>query len=215
MRHAVILAGGSGDRFWPLSQKDHPKQFLPLAGEHSLLRDTFLRLRAVIPPERIWVVTAQAQARKVARELPELSRGNILGEPVQRNTAPALYLAALAVLRKDPDPTLLILPADAWVPKAKAYQKACRDAMNLAKSGGQLVLVGVQPTRVETGYGHIEPGAVLGTGPGKSVRRFIEKPSLPVAKRLVSGAGATCGIAGSLPGRPKPFAPPLRTICPD
>jgi len=196
MRHAVILAGGSGERFWPLSRKDRPKQFLPLAGGVSLLRATFQRLAPVIPPERIWVVTAEAMGRRVSRELPELSRANILQEPTPRNTAPALYLAALAVLRKDPDPTLLNVPADAWVPKVKEYRKALRDAMTLARSGGQLVLVGIHPTRAETGYGYIEPGKVLGRGPGRKVRRFVEKPSTPVAARLVAGGRHlwNCGI---------------------
>jgi len=196
MRHAVILAGGGGERFWPLSRKDRPKQLLALAGDRSLLRATFERIRAVVPAERIWVVTGRVLAARVRRALPELESRHILREPVGRNTAPALYLATLAISRKDPDGVQVVVPADAWVPRERPYHQALRAAFRVAERRGRLVLVGVRPTRVETGYGYIEPGKLLGDGPGREVRRFVEKPSTVRARRLVASGRHlwNCGI---------------------
>jgi mannose-1-phosphate guanylyltransferase len=195
MQHAVILAGGSGVRFWPLSRRNRPKQFLPLGGSVSLLRATFERLLPMIPAERIWIVTARSQVRAVAKELPEVARPRILGEPRARNTAPAIAWAVQEVLRVDSGANLLIVPADAWVPSPGRYRAAVRRALALSASEDRLVLVGVRPTRDETGYGYIEPGAKLGRGPGREVRRFVEKPSVARARRFVrEGYLWNCGI---------------------
>jgi mannose-1-phosphate guanylyltransferase len=196
MRHAIILAGGSGERFWPLSRPDRPKQFLPLAGNLSLIRATFERLRPVVGPDRVWVVTSAEHARRVSRELPEVVGARILREPRRRNTAPALHLAALAIARRDPQASLLVVPADAWAPRVAPYRRALRSALAVAEREDHLVLIGVRPTRVETGYGHIEPGDRLGRGPARSVRRFVEKPSVARARRFVSGGKHlwNCGI---------------------
>lgn len=195
MQHAVILAGGSGVRFWPLSRPHRPKQFLPLGGSVSLLRATFLRLKPLIPAERTWVVTSRLHARAVARELPELPRGRILAEPLARNTAAAIQWAALEVGKTDPEANLLVVPADAWVPAAAAYRSTLRKALRLAAKEDRLVLVGVRPTRPEAGYGYIEPGDRLGRGPGRVVRRFVEKPSASRARQFVSrGYLWNCGI---------------------
>ena len=196
MRHAVILAGGSGQRFWPVSREDRPKQFLPLAGETSLLRATFERIVPVIPAERIWVVTLQRHASRVRRELPELNPRRVLGEPRARNTGPALYLASLAIGNADPDASMMVVPADAWVPRVTPYRRAMRSALRLAEKDPRLILVGVRPTRVETGYGYIEPGQQLNGGPAKTVKRFVEKPSPARAKKFVSGRRHlwNCGI---------------------
>ncbi len=196
MRHAVILAGGSGVRFWPLSRRRRPKQFLPLAGEISLLRATFERLLPVVPAERVWVVTGARLVAMVRRELPELSRGHVLVEPSARNTAPAIHLAALRAAAEDPDAVLLVVPADAWVPRAAPYRRALSAALRAAEAGDRLVLVGVEPTRAETGYGYIEPGDSLGRGGLRAVRRFVEKPSAPRARRFLAGGRHlwNCGI---------------------
>jgi len=220
MRHAVILAGGSGVRFWPLSRRRRPKQFLPLGGSVSLLRATFERLVPLIPAERMWVVTSRVHARAVAKELPELSRTRILAEPRPRNTAAAIAWATLEVEKEDPGANLLVLPADAWVPSPAAYRTALGRALTLSESADRLVLVGVRPTRVETGYGYIEPGSRLGKGPARSVQRFVEKPSPARARRFVAeGYLWNCGIfawrtnvfqeavRASLPRLARAFAP--------
>jgi mannose-1-phosphate guanylyltransferase len=196
MRHAVILAGGSGERFWPLSRADRPKQFLPLAGTSSLLRATFERIRAVVPAERVWIVTSDRHARRVRKEIPEVPARQVLREPMGRNTAPALYLAALAISRVDPGASMLSVPADAWVPRKGPYQKSLREALKLGEAEDRLVLVGVSPTRAETGYGYIEPGPALSQGIGRAVKRFVEKPSLTRARRFVAGKRHlwNCGI---------------------
>jgi mannose-1-phosphate guanylyltransferase len=187
MNHAVILAGGIGERFWPLSRVDRPKQFLPLGGDRSLLRATFERLRPLVPPDRIWVVTSASQSRLVRRELPELAPGRILREPRGRNTAPAVYWGTLAARAHDPDATVAVVPSDAWVPRAAPYRRAVARALAAAREEDRLVLIGIRPTRVETGYGYIEPGALLGRKGLREVRRFVEKPSAVRARRFVAG----------------------------
>ena len=186
MRHAVILAGGSGERFWPLSRDDRPKPFLSFFGDTSLLRATFLRIRPVVPASRIWVVTGAAHAARVRRELPEIPGAHVLGEPEGRNTGPAIAWAALRIRAEDPEAVLLVLPADAWVPRATPFRTAARTVLDLAEADDRLFLVGVKPTRPETGYGYIEPGAPLGRGPARAVRRFFEKPSPARARRFLA-----------------------------
>ena len=185
MRHAVILAGGSGERFWPLSRDDRPKPFLAFFNDTSLLRATFLRVRAIVPPERMWVVTALALVDRVHTELPELPKDHLLGEPMGKNTAPAIALAAGRIASSDPEAVLLVLPADAWVPRPAPFQRAARTVLNLAEAEDRLYLVGVAPTRPETGYGWIEPGQLLEGGPARAVRRFVEKPSPVKARRFL------------------------------
>jgi mannose-1-phosphate guanylyltransferase len=185
MRHAVILAGGSGERFWPLSRDDRPKPFLAFFNDTTLIRATFERARALIPPERMWVVTAAAHVARVRKELPELPSDQVLGEPAGKNTAPAIVLAALRIQSRDPDGALLVLPADAWVPRPAPFQRAARTALGLAEGEDRLYLVGVTPDRPETGYGWIEPGKLLNRGPARAVRRFVEKPSRTRARRFL------------------------------
>jgi mannose-1-phosphate guanylyltransferase len=196
MRHAVILAGGRGERFWPVSREDRPKQFLPLAGGRTLLRATFERLHPLFPVERIWVVTAAAHARMVSRELPELPPRRILKEPKGRNTAAALALAAVALRRDDPRAVQIAVPADAWIPQARPYRAALAKALRAAEADDRLVLVGVRASRPETGYGYIRPGRRLPGSDARAVEAFIEKPSPVRARRLVATRRVlwTCGI---------------------
>src|SRR6185503_9418929 len=133
MRHAVILAGGSGERFWPLSRDDRPKPFLAFFGETSLLRATFLRVRSIVPSDRVWVVTATAHVERVQRELPEMPADHVLGEPVGKNTAPAITLAACRIHAQDPDAVLLVLPADAWVPRPAPFVRVAKTVLGLAE----------------------------------------------------------------------------------
>jgi len=132
----------------------------------------------------------------VRKEIPEVPARQVLREPRGRNTAPALYLAALAISRVDPAASMLSVPADAWVPRKGPYQKSLREALKLGEADDRLILVGVRPSRVETGYGYIEPGAALPGGNGKIVKRFVEKPSLSRARRFVAGKRHlwNCGI---------------------
>ena len=160
-----------------------------------MLRATYERVLPLAAPDRVWVVTAAAHARRVRRELPEIPPGNVLREPAARNTGPAVTLASRVILARDPEATLAVVPADSWVPQAGPYRSALRSALAAAERHRQLVLVGVRPTRPETGYGYIEPGAPLSPGKARAVKRFVEKPVLARARSyLKRGFLWNCGI---------------------
>lgn len=193
--YAVIMAGGSGKRFWPASRKARPKQLLPLApgDDRTLLRATLDRIASLVPSERVLVVTSEALAEATAAELSDLPRENILAEPMGRNTAPCIGWAAAHVARKDPDGTLLVLPADHHIGKEKAYLDVLRAGIEAAQSKA-LVTVGLKPTRPETGYGYLEVGEEKSAGVF-SARRFVEKPNRQRAEQLLaSGALWNSGI---------------------
>lgn len=194
--HAVILAGGRGVRFWPLSRATRPKQLLSPLGGPSLLRQTFERLRGAVSPDRTWVVTGASLQDAVGRELPELPPARIIAEPVQRNTAPAAGLAAALILREDPDAVMGVFPADHHLRDAGAYSRLLARALEAA-AGDHLIVLGIQPTSPETGYGYIEFPA--GTHPGSAqpvpVKRFREKPDLETAKGFVA-SGRFCWNSG-------------------
>lgn len=185
--HAVILAGGRGVRFWPLSRAARPKQLLSPLGGPSLLRRTFERLRSTVPPERTWVVTGAPLHDAVARELPELPPARIIAEPVQRNTAAAAGLAAALALREDPEAVMGVFPADHHLRDEEAYRELLGRALE-ATSENSLIVLGIQPTSPETGYGYIEFPA--GTEPGSArpvpVVQFREKPDGETAKAFVA-----------------------------
>jgi mannose-1-phosphate guanylyltransferase/mannose-6-phosphate isomerase len=198
MLHAVILAGGGGTRLWPLSRANYPKQFLKLLGEHTLLQQTILRVNELIPSQRVWVVTGLDQSptvRSQLRALPGLSDAQMVGEPLPRNTAAAIGLAAIHLQRIDPEAVMAVLPADHWITRPGEFVALLRHAANVAEAG-MLVTLGVVPTHPETGYGYIQRGERLD---GKlqqagyinvyRVERFVEKPPLLEAQRyLNSGA---------------------------
>ena len=179
MLHAVIMAGGSGTRFWPASRRARPKQLLALATDTPLLRSTFERLTPLVPPERIWVVTSAATDDATRRMLPELPDGNILAEPVGRNTAACAGLAAHAVLRVDPEAVCAILPADHLIGEEARFRSALEAGANLVAREGGLLTFGIRPTRPETGYGYLELGPEY-TREGEWVvfelQAFVEKP---------------------------------------
>ncbi len=173
----MILAGGRGERFWPLSRAAHPKQLLSLAGRHSLLRQTVSRVRPVVPPERMFVITSRGIEGRVRSELSGLTGVNVVGEPFSRNTAPALALASVLILRRSPDAVCAVLPSDHVVGQKARFLRNLRQAARAAGHGG-LVVFGVKPTRAETGYGYIHVGGrepAMGPGTFK-VKRFVEKP---------------------------------------
>lgn len=178
--YAVIMAGGVGSRFWPLSRVDRPKQFLRILGDVPLLKETIDRLDGEIPPERILILTNALQVERSRELLPELPAGNIIGEPVGRNTAACLALAALILRRRDPGASMIVLPADHYIGDREEFLCTLHRAEEAAR-GGHLVTLGMAPDRPETGYGYIqheteplEPGL-------HAVRTFAEKPDLNTA----------------------------------
>ena len=187
MRWAVVLAGGSGTRFWPLSTPENPKQLLPLAGSTSTAEEAIERLAGLIPRDRILVVTGTALAGQIQQRL-GLPAANILVEPRAASTAPALIWATSEAQRRDPDAEVLSLHADWAVGDAAAFRRSADSALTTARQYECLVTVGVVPSRPETGYGYIVPGAPLGDG-ARMVARFSEKPDAATALDLMA-AGA-------------------------
>lgn len=180
----VIMAGGSGTRFWPLSRKARPKQFLALATQKTMIEETLARLSGLAPISDSFVVCGQLHAAPAARLLKGLPKANVLVEPEARNTAPAIALACAHVARKNPRGVLVVMPSDQHIAKPKAFQAALRSAIDVAVAG-HIVTLGIQPTRPETGYGYIRVGEPL-TGPAKKVAAFVEKPDLEKAKGYLS-----------------------------
>ena len=188
MLHAIIMAGGSGTRFWPASRRGRPKQFLTLASDTPLLRVTYERLEGLVPPDRVRVVTTAATADVTREILPELPADNVLAEPVGRNTAACTGLAAHAVLFGDPEATCVVLPADHLIGEEDRFRSAMAAGARLVDREGGLLTFGVQPTRAETGYGYLELGpehARDGEWTIHTLQRFIEKPDADRAQRYV------------------------------
>ncbi len=179
---AVILAGGSGSRFWPLSTPERPKQLLPLAGDRPLLAQAVHRLHGLVPPERVLILTGPYLVDKIAAAAPEVPATQILAEPRAASTAPALTWAAHRILAQDPDAQMLSLHADWAVGDDAAFRATAKRALDVARERDVLVTVGVKPTRNETGYGYIVPGRRLGRA--RAVQRFVEKPSPARARQL-------------------------------
>jgi mannose-1-phosphate guanylyltransferase len=187
MRWAVVLAGGSGTRFWPLSTPQNPKQLLPLTGSTSTAEESIDRLAGLVPKERILVVTGAALAEPLRQRL-SLPAPNILVEPRAASTAPALIWATAEAQRRDPDAEVLSLHADWAIGDGAAFRRTADIALTTARRYERLVTVGVVPSRPETGYGYIVPGAPLGDG-ARMVARFSEKPDAATALDLMA-AGA-------------------------
>ena len=187
MDHAVVLAGGSGTRFWPESRSCRSKQFLDLTGGGPMIRETLDRLRPVVPPERLWIVAGRKDAPHLSPGALGIPKGNILLEPEGRNTAPAVALAAAVIAKADPDAVILATPADHAIADVRAFHAVIRKGLKLARETGRFVTLGIPPTHPSTGYGYIERGAPF---PGKvkgafQVARFAEKPDLATAKRFL------------------------------
>ena len=186
---AVLLAGGRGTRFWPRSRTRTPKQLLNITGAETMLRETAARLEPLIPPRDLWVVTNVEQAPAVRRELPGVPGSHVLAEPVGRNTAAAIGLAAIHLAHERVDAVMAVLPSDHHIVEAKRYRALVSAAIELARTPGNLVVLGIPPTRPDTGFGYIESMKVaarpLGV-PAFAVKRFAEKPALPLARKYVA-----------------------------
>jgi mannose-1-phosphate guanylyltransferase len=187
--YAVILAGGSGTRFWPLSRRHRPKQLLKLLGKDTLLEATVARLRGLIPAERTYIFTSQQVRRQIVRLLPQIAPSRIVAEPAARNTAPTLGLAAQEILRHDPAGVMVVLPSDHIITKPARFRRALKAACRWASVDGRSVVLGLKPTRPETGYGYVRRGPLRSRMGGQSVyevKKFTEKPGLPLARRYVA-----------------------------
>lgn len=187
MLHLVIMAGGSGTRFWPESRRARPKQFLKLAGERTLLQQAADRCRPLFSAEQMHVVTNAAHADETRRQLPELLPEHVLLEPCGRNTAPCIGLAALHVQRIDPDASLLVTPADHLIRPDFEFRETVERAVGLIQRHEQAsVLMGIPPTRPATGYGYIERGEPIEGEGAFRVKAFREKPDAELAREYVA-----------------------------
>ena len=217
----VILSGGAGTRLWPMSRKHFPKQFLPLAGQRTMLQETAMRVDAAQRFTAPLVVCNEEHRFLVAEQIrsAELDLQAILLEPVGRNTAPAIAAAALHLLADDPDALMLVLPSDHVVQNVKAFRCAATIAGEAADAG-HLVTFGIKPGGPETGFGYIEAGApVDGDDTVRAVRAFVEKPDRPTAERYVAGgnhfwnSGMFVFRADALIGELERLAPDIVKAC--
>jgi mannose-1-phosphate guanylyltransferase len=219
--HAVILAGGRGTRFWPRSRTRTPKQLLNIVGDATMLQQTVERLRPAFAPSQIWIVTNEEQAPAVRRQVPIVPYANILTEPRGRNTAAAIGLAAMHILktatRQDGDALMAVLPADHYIGQPARYLRIVRAALELAERGENLVVLGILPTRPETGYGYVQRGARgarVGGCAAYPVRRFTEKPGLARARQYVA-SGRYFWNAGMFFWRASSFLKNLKSYLPN
>jgi mannose-1-phosphate guanylyltransferase len=182
----VILAGGSGTRFWPRSRRARAKQVLALDGERSMIQQTVERLKPLAGLDHTWVITNEYLAAEIADQLNGVPEGQIVQEPVGRNTAPACGLAAFLIERQNPDAVLGIFPSDHVIADEPRFLKALQKGIACAADGDNMVVLGIEPTRPETGYGYIETGDYTRDDTALHVRRFIEKPNLNRAEEFVA-----------------------------
>ncbi len=212
--YALILAGGRGTRFWPRSRKSSAKQVLSFSGERTLIQQTVDRLRPLLPPERIWIITNDLLRETIIKQLPDVPRAQIIAEPVQRNTAPAIALVTEILLRQDPNAVMGVFPADHVIEKPARYLRLVRPAFDAARSG-KICVLGIQPRWPETGYGYIEfPfGVTAGSSDVLKISRFAEKPNLETAKEFVA-AGTYYWNAGMFFWRASVFMDEMRTHMP-
>jgi mannose-1-phosphate guanylyltransferase len=213
---AVLLAGGRGTRFWPRSRMRTPKQILNIVGTKTMLGETADRLAPLVAQRDIWVVTNVEQSAAVRSQLPKAPAAQIIAEPIGRNTAAAIGLAAVHLTHKHGDALMAVLPSDAHVQDAVGYRKLVRAALEQAREPGRMIVLGIEPTRPETGYGYIESGAAAGWPngtPAYEVCRFTEKPELDVAKKYVA-SGKYFWNAGMFFWRASTFLDSLKKFLP-
>ncbi len=183
--YPVILAGGRGTRFWPLSRKKRAKQLLALDGKQTMIQQTVARLLPLAAAKKFWVITNEDLRPAIAKQLPKLPRPQLLAEPVGRNTAPAIGLAAFLLLRENPDAVIGMFPSDHVIADEKRFRETLERGIGIAASGENIVVLGIRPNRPETGYGYIEAGGSFHDD-ALRVRRFTEKPDAAKAAEFVS-----------------------------
>src|SRR5579864_6440283 len=183
--YPVILAGGRGTRFWPLSRKKRAKQLLALDGKQTMIQQTVARLLPLAPAKKFWIVTNEDLHPAIGKQLPKIPKAQLLAEPVGRNTAPAIGLTAFLLLREDPSAVIGMFPSDHVIADEKRYGETLERGIEIAAAGPNIIVLGVRPNRAETGYGYIEAGSLF-QGEALHVRRFTEKPNAERAAEFVA-----------------------------
>jgi mannose-1-phosphate guanylyltransferase len=193
-RFVIIMAGGRGERFWPLSREKMPKQLLALLGKKSFLQEAVERVLPLVPAKNIFIITNTAQVAEVRKQLPKLPKDNVVAEPMGRDTCAAVTLGAALVGARSTTGVMAVLPADHVIPDAKKFQQVLSDAFDVAAQGQAIVTIGIKPTEPATGYGYIQTGNELPTPPGAKktktifykAERFVEKPNFETALEYVN-----------------------------
>lgn len=193
-RFVIIMAGGRGERFWPLSRERMPKQLLTLFGKRSFLQQAVDRVLPLVPMKNIFIITNEAQAVEVRRQLPKLPRENVVAEPVGRDTCAAVTLGAALAGARSTTGVMAVLPADHVIPEEKKFQQVLSDAFDVAAQGQAIVTIGIKPTEPATGYGYIHTGNELPAPAGAKktkttffkAERFVEKPDFGTAQEYVN-----------------------------
>lgn len=187
--HVVIMAGGIGSRFWPMSSKERPKQFIDVLGcGRTLIQLTADRFKAICPPENIWVVTSKQYAGMVAEQLPEIPIGNILQEPCRRNTAPCIAYVSWKIKERNPKANVVVTPSDHVVMNVEEFKRVIESSLKFVNDSDAILTLGMKPTRPETGYGYIEAVLDTPTPANKEIFRvdsFKEKPDVETAGRYI------------------------------
>ena len=216
-RYVVIMAGGRGERFWPQSRLCRPKHLLPIVGDAPMLVQTVERLKGLVPPENIFVVTNREQREAVLESCPDLPAEHVVGEPVGRDTAAAVGLSALLVKRENPSAAFAMLPADHVITNAEGFRSVLGAAFDAASAEDLLVTIGIRPDEPATGYGYLHRGEVRGERKGRTiydVRRFVEKPDLRTAERYLA-SGDYLWNAGMFVWRPETILRAIEVHAPD
>ena len=188
-RFVIIMAGGRGERFWPVSREKTPKQLIKLLGDRSFLQQAVDRVLPLVPIKNVLIITNEAQAPEVRRQLPKLPRENVIAEPIGRDTCAAVTLGAAIVGARSTTGVMAVLPADHVIPEEKPFQQVLSDAFDLASRGRVIITIGIKPTEPATGYGYIHTGPELPTLPGAKkykttffkAEKFVEKPNFDTA----------------------------------
>jgi len=183
--YPVILAGGRGTRFWPLSRKKCAKQLLALDGKQTMIQQTVARLLPLATAKKFWIITNEDLRPAILKQLSKLPKAQVLAEPIGRNTAPAIGLAAFLLLRENPDAVIGLFPSDHVIADEKRYCETLEHGIEIAAAGANIVVLGIRPNRAETGYGYIEAGGLF-QGDALRVRRFTEKPNADTAAEFVA-----------------------------